>query len=199
MTERAPPGRVVIKVGGSLFDLPDLGPRLASFLHGYVGAPLLLVPGGGPTAKLLRTLDRIHCLGEEAAHWLALRAMTWNAWLLASLMRNLPTQVVGRLEEWGSCGAGEVISILDAHAFALSDEGRPGALPHNWIVTSDTVAARAALLGRASRLVLLKSVSIPQDTSWDQASERGWVDPFFPRLAEELPRIEAVNLREWRP
>lgn len=53
-------GLVVVKVGGSLFDLPDLGPRLRAWLKTLRTADVLLVPGGGPTADVVRSLDRAH-------------------------------------------------------------------------------------------------------------------------------------------
>jgi ELWxxDGT repeat protein len=79
-------GPIVVKVGGSLFDLPDLGQRLHAWLAAQGHARMLLVPGGGPTADLIRAFDRRYGLGEEAAHWLALRAMALNAWILAALL-----------------------------------------------------------------------------------------------------------------
>src|SRR5262245_62868008 len=115
------PPLTVVKVGGSLFDLPDLGPRLRRWLGQLPAGEVLLVPGGGATADVVRAFDRVHHLGEEAAHWLALRAMSVNAALLESLAPGVP--------------------VLDALAFARDDEGRPGRLPHCWAVTSDSVAA----------------------------------------------------------
>src|SRR2546430_770089 len=76
----------VLKVSGSLYDLPDLGPRLQCFLAGLTGADVLLIPGGGGTADVVRDLDARHGLGQEKAHWLALRALTLNAHFLASLL-----------------------------------------------------------------------------------------------------------------
>jgi aspartokinase-like uncharacterized kinase len=186
---------VVAKVGGSLFDLPDLGPRLTRWLHNRADAPLLLVPGGGRTGDLVRIYDREHGLGEETAHWLALRALTLNAWLLAALLRDVATQVVRKWEECPALWARRVVPVLDAHAFARADEGRPGCLPHTWSVTSDSVAARAAVVAGAGELVLLKSVSFPPEASWTDAAAAGWVDPYFPRLAGEMPLIRAVNFR----
>ena len=82
--------RMVVKVGGSLFDWPDLGPRLRQWLAANAPREVILVPGGGPTADVIRTLDRTHGLGDEAAHWLALRAMAVNAELLAALLPGAP-------------------------------------------------------------------------------------------------------------
>src|SRR6516225_2877287 len=142
---------LVVKVGGSLFDLPDLGPRLRRWLAAQPPGERLLVPGGGALADVVRALDGWHGLGEEAAHWLALRALAVNAHFLAALLDGV------RVVEGPRPGVG--LAVLDAHAFARADEGRPGSLPHRWEATSDSVAARAAELAGAE-LVLLKSVTL---------------------------------------
>jgi aspartokinase-like uncharacterized kinase len=183
-------GLVVIKVGGSLFDLPDLGPRLRAWLAGLRAAAVLLVPGGGPTADAVRAFDRRHALGEEASHWLALRALTVNAHFLQALLPG--AAVVPQPCERGAP------AVLDPWAFARDDEGRPGCLPHCWEVTSDSVAARAAVVARARRLVLLKSVTIPEGLGWDEAGRCGLVDGWFGRVlgqASEPLAVCAVNFR----
>src|SRR5207244_5126935 len=97
--------------------------------------------------------------GEGAAHWLAVRGLTLNAHFLQGLLPG--AAVVPRPHDSAPAGAG--LSVLDPHPFLREDEGRPGCLPHRWEVTSDSIAARAAVLGRARRLILLKSVTFPQD------------------------------------
>src|SRR5437763_17043375 len=82
----------IVKVGGSLYDLPDLGPRLRAWLG---PTRTLIVPGGGPTVEAIRVLDRVHGLGDEAAHWLALHALSVNARFLARLLP--PAPVLSRL------------------------------------------------------------------------------------------------------
>jgi aspartokinase-like uncharacterized kinase len=189
--------RSVVKVGGSLFDMPDLGERLRRWLATQDTKKILLVPGGGPTADVIHDLDRCHALGEEKSHWLALRSLALNAYVLAAL---LPLgEVVADLAACESCWAAGRLPILDAHAFALADEGRPGCLPHIWDVTSDSIAARVAAVVGASSLVLLKSVTIPQDMGWADAGRRGWVDSRFAEVLRQAPglRVSAVNLREW--
>jgi aspartokinase-like uncharacterized kinase len=189
-----PVGTVVVKVGGSLYDLPDLAARLRRWLETGAGCPTILVPGGGPTADVVRTLDRRFRLGEEAAHWLALRALSLNAHFLAHL---LPGAVV--------CDGPDTrgpLAVLDAHAFARADEGRPGCLPHVWDVTSDSLAARVAVVARASRLILLKSVTIPAGIGWSEAGLLGLVDPLFASVVEQAGPdllVEAINLHADRP
>jgi 5-(aminomethyl)-3-furanmethanol phosphate kinase len=181
----------VVKVGGSLYDLPDLGPRLRYWLAKDAPPRVLLVPGGGPTADVVRAFDQRFRLGEEAAHWLALRALTVNAHLLAELVGG---PVVG---DWGECpaawGAGRV-PVLDGFAFAAADEVRPDHLPHSWAVTSDSLAARAAVVGEAGRLILLKSVGIPEGIDWSEAARRGWVDAWFPSVLRQRPGLRVTTI-----
>jgi hypothetical protein len=213
---------IVVKVGGSLFDSPALGPVLRAFVESLAPADVLLVGGGGPVADAVRELDRVHGLGEEAAHWLALRSLGVTRALLRALVAEKPTppgppslkgggeseppradNVPGApmssspppFREGGPGGVG----FLDPFAFAQEDESRPGALPHTWAVTTDSIAARAALVYRAERLILLKSVDVPPGTSWEAAAAFGWVDAHFPQIAPTLScPIEVVNLRRSR-
>jgi hypothetical protein len=63
-------------------------------------------------------------------------------------------------------------------------------------VTSDSIAARAAVVFGAGRLVLLKSVDVPPGTPWEYAVGRGWVDRHFPKVvAGAAFAIEVVNFR----
>jgi aspartokinase-like uncharacterized kinase len=182
------PSPLVIKVGGSLYDLPDLGARLRSFLQSLDTSSVLLVPGGGILADAIRDLDAGHQIGEEVAHWLALRCLTVAAHFLSAL---LPGSVIVKHPEEKQPTA---LAVLDPFAFACRDRGRAGELTHCWDVTSDSIAARAAQVAGAQRLVLLKSVTIPRGMAWDEAARRGWVDAYFARAVGEL-EVETVNLR----
>jgi 5-(aminomethyl)-3-furanmethanol phosphate kinase len=170
---------IVVKVGGSLYDLPDLSERLRRFLATLTG-PVLVFPGGGITVDAIRELDRVHGLGDEASHWLALAACAVNGRMLATL---LGTPIVD------APTAG--VAILDPYRFAVADEARPGRFPHRWDVTSDSMSARAAAVFGASELVLLKSVEWPR-SSWADASAAGVVDPYFPTA---IARLDGVQIR----
>jgi 5-(aminomethyl)-3-furanmethanol phosphate kinase len=177
---------IVVKVGGSLYDLPDLKSRLVAFLHTLSDSDCLLVPGGGAAVDVVRTLDATHALGQTASHWLALRACVLNAHFLAALLG-------ARVVAWPRAGDG--LSVLDALAFAERDD--PEAMPESWDATSDSIAARAAIVG-AAELVLLKSVTIPEAMSWPEATSAGYVDAVLAGLIERHGlRMRAVNLREW--
>jgi aspartokinase-like uncharacterized kinase len=184
-------GPTVVKVGGSLFDWPDLGPRLRGWIAGLSRLDVLLVPGGGPAADVIRDLDRRHGLGAEKSHWLALRAMSLNAHVLAGLLPG--SSVVESVRE---TLAGP--TILDAHAFCRADErDHPAeALPHAWAVTSDSVAARVAVAAGARELILLKSLTIPPDFGWDEAARNGYVDAAFAGVVRAAAlEVRSVNFR----
>ncbi len=184
---------VVVKLGGSLYDLPDLGARLRAWLPTLRAPTVLIVPGGGAAANAIRSADAVHGLGAERAHWLALRALTLNAHWLQHL---LPDAHIA--SDVGALGG---LCLLDAFAFALADEARPDRLPHDWIVTSDSIALRAALVAGASSLWLLKSAPPPCGDDWQEAMLRGYVDPLFPVLLwnNDGVHVRALNFRSWRP
>jgi aspartokinase-like uncharacterized kinase len=186
---------LIIKIGGSLFDWPDLGPRLHAWLDANASTHTILVPGGGRLANVVRDLDRSQGLGDEVAHRMALHAMTTNAELLAALLPGSCVIDGPDLAEllWEQ----KRLPILDALAFCESDD--VGALPHTWAVTSDSVAARLAVVAGAAELVLLKSAEPPPGdvAAW---AECGYVDSWLPRvLAGTDIGVRAVNLREREP
>jgi aspartokinase-like uncharacterized kinase len=194
------PFPVVVKVGGSLFDLPDLGARLRGFLRELAAPNVILVPGGGPTADVVRRLDVCHRLGEESAHLLALRALTVNAHFLTAVLSPPRPVMVSGWEGAGDTWKASGTTVLDAYRFMEADEGRPGALPPTWEVTSDSVAARLAVIAGARHLFLLKSVTLPPGLDWLEAGRRGLVDGFFAHVlaaASDLV-IRCVNLRAGR-
>jgi len=177
-------GLTVAKVGGSLYDLPDLRDRLRAWLAGSAGR-VLLIPGGGAAVDVVRQLDRVHGLGEEAAHWLALRVLTANAHFLGRLIGAPVVQSAGE----------DPVSVLDPYAFCLADEERAGALPHVWDATSDAVAGRVAELAPAD-LVLLKSTDLPPGISWSEAAATGLVDETLDSVVRRSGlRVAWVNLR----
>jgi 5-(aminomethyl)-3-furanmethanol phosphate kinase len=192
----------IVKVGGSLYDIPDLGPRLDRWLLEQAGERIILIPGGGYTADVVRGFHRTHGVGEERCHWLALRALSLNAHFLEGLLAQASggRQAAEVVEDPGECPAAWQVGrtpVLDLFTFALADEVRPGCLPHSWTVTSDALAARAAAVAGAGRLVLLKSVTIPADMGWAEAARLGYVDEAFPGVVQGAAALEvrAVNFR----
>jgi aspartokinase-like uncharacterized kinase len=185
---------IVVKVGGSLYDLPDLGPRLRSWLDQLETKRVLLVPGGGPLSDAVRQLDHWQQLGEETSHWLALLAMRAAGKFLIKVLPGAEDAVlwpnIPDIWERGQT------PILDAYCFGVYDDHEADRLPHSWDVTSDSIAAKAAVRGGASRLVLLKSTSLPDGIDWTEAARRGLVDAYFPRALQGSSfAVQWVNFR----
>ena len=79
------------------------------------------------------------------------------------------------------------------------DDRGPDPLAASWDVTSDSIAARIAVLLGARRLILLKSVGLSADIDRDEAARLGLVDAMFPQIASELEVVELVCLRGCEP
>jgi aspartokinase-like uncharacterized kinase len=86
--------------------------------------------------------------------------------------------------------------VFDPRAFLYKDEPHlPGQrLPHNWSVTSDSIAARLAESLPSDELVLLKSLEPPARELSDLAAV-GFVDLHFPVAAAAAVPCRFVNLR----
>jgi aspartokinase-like uncharacterized kinase len=184
---------LVVKIGGSLYDWPDFGPKLARWLNQFTSSETLLVPGGGPFVDLVRRLEELHHLDGDTAHWLALRAMTMAAGFLTELLEDNGCDIdfssIGSILDCTESWHRNDRPILNAYAFS-----ELGNLPHSWDVTSDSTAARLAeLLG--AELVLLKSADPPPGdaAAWAAA---GYVDRYFPTIVNRARlSVRAINLR----
>ena len=111
---------VVVKLGGSLLDLPDLMNRLKALTEQLSPAPVLVITGGGVAADLVRTLDQRFGLTPEQAHWTAIAAMSFNASLLERL--NVEFRVVTDRLAAEAVWSARQIAVLDALAFLQSEE-----------------------------------------------------------------------------
>jgi aspartokinase-like uncharacterized kinase len=192
--ESPPPGLVVVKVGGSLYDHPRLGPGLRAYLDQLDASKILVVAGGGIVADAVRQLDEWQELGEEVSHHLALQAANVGMHFLLNCLGFTPGCWTTRFEWWKMV---DKANCLGAAVFLMQYEEAFGALPHTWDLTTDSIAALAAGVARA-RLILLKSIDIPPDTRWLEASRRGWVDACFPSIVDQYGlEVQSVNFRRW--
>jgi len=189
----------IVKVGGSLFDWPELPLALCQWLAAQSPDHNVLVAGGGALADVIRQADATHRLGEPTAHQLCVELLGVTARLLHTLLAEraarttfaelLETRCVDRLPD---------CLVLDPCAFLTHQEpaaaGIP--LPHTWDVTSDSIAARIAEVLAADELVLLKSCEPPQASSLAALAADGYVDRYFPAAASGFRgKVRMVNLR----
>jgi len=176
----------VVKVGGSLLAHAErLDAVLAEIAIARREAAMVVVPGGGPFADVVRDVDRRLGLSDDAAHWAAVLAMDQYAHV-----------IVARLERGVLvCEASEIEPALNAGLIPVLAPYRwlrdADPLPHSWDVTSDSIAAWVAGQVGAHRLVLVKP---PKATGV-------LVDAHFPRAlppdvaAEVVPADRIEQLR----
>jgi aspartokinase-like uncharacterized kinase len=119
---------IVLKVGGSLLDkAEDVLKRVLS-----TGIDVLIVPGGGPFADMVRDVGERKGISDDAAHWMAVLAMEQYAYYLSDKAGIELTPML--VKKRG------VQILLPYGVLKRQDE-----LPHSWDVTSDTIAAWAAM------------------------------------------------------
>jgi len=184
----------VVKVGGSLLDLPDLAARLRKWIARQTPACHVLLAGGGDWAEAVRRADRIHHLPAGTSHLLAVQAMSLSCELLAHLLPE-----AARVHHFAHLDGlrEQKLIVFEAREFVARDEPiLPGTrLGATWAATSDSIAGRLAIALQADELVLLKSTSPPNPYTLAEWSAAGYIDRFLPHLAAELPPLRCVDLR----
>jgi aspartokinase-like uncharacterized kinase len=191
----------VVKVGGSLFDLPDLGQRLRQWLAVQPPAHNVLIAGGGPLVEQIRAWHAEEPIEDAAAHWMCVDLLTVTAHMLHAWMPEIPLVeddclLCQRVGEPGATIFGP------APWMRHSEPGLPGTwLPSNWETTSDSIAGRLAAALLADEFVLMKSALPRRKTSRELSALAavGYIDSVLAQMAPELPRTRLVNLRTLPP
>ncbi len=185
----------VLKVGGSLGRSQDLGVLCEEIGRLGIHHHLLVVPGGGEFADMVRDYYRRYPLNETTAHRMALLAMDQYGCLLGDLVPN-SALVSDLLAARTVAAEGRVPILLPSVLITQTDP-----LPHSWQVTSDSIAAWIAGLVNASLLILIKvvdglfTVPLPNSIQVELVSEivanelasyPGGVDEYLPTILASL-------------
>ena len=170
---RAP---IVVKIGGGVLAHRSLFGGVLTVI-GCAGAPLVIVPGGGPFADAVRAADARLGVSDEAAHWMAILAMDQYAHLIASRL----TRSVIVDDQDGIDRALRTARIPVLAPFRWLRAADP--LPHSWDVTSDSIAAWIAGTLGSSRLVLVKPPN---------ATGPALTDRYFPRALSGTVEVSCI-------
>ena len=165
---------LVVKVGGSLAETG----RLASIAALIVAAriPVVVVPGGGPFADSIRSLQSTMNFDDAVAHRLAMLAMHQMAEFMVAQQDRL--NIAQTLTDISSIlKQGEVPVWAPLRSIAGD-----ATVPADWSATSDSLAARLAELLGGARLALLKSVDVEKNADCEELARRCVVDPVFPSI-----------------
>jgi aspartokinase-like uncharacterized kinase len=189
----------VVKLGGSLLEMPDLANVLRRWLATQRPAKSIFIVGGGAWTDAVRQADSNHRLGEEPSHWLCIRALSVTARLLAALLPE--AALIDSFDElrcWKNDPSGQSITIFELESFLRDHEPAlaPAPLPHTWEVTTDSLAGRLAEI-LDSDLVLLKACNPPLKHDLGAWSREGYIDSWLPQIALRLRSLRTVNLRRF--
>jgi len=184
----------IIKVGGSLAQNPailrSLCSRLSECAKDY---KIVIVPGGGRFADVVREFDLVFALSHTASHKMAILGMDQYALMLADITSG--SRLVSTVKEIEGLSEIRIAQILLPSR--LMFEENP--LENSWDVTSDSIAAYVANRLGAAKLILVTNVDgvfsrNPQEYSDAKlikkitakellaGSQRTSVDKFLPRL-----------------
>ena len=186
----------VIKLGGSLLDVPDLVARFDVCRRACAAVHAVLIVGGAEAADVVRRFDAMHHLNECDAHWLAIRAMQFNAHLIAAVVRDCA--IVREPDDLHAVWNEERMAVIDPLYWLMREASQGVVIPHRWTFTSDSIAAHVAVQLRADKLTLLKSTLLRDTSAVDlvhQAASESVVDADFEMASQTLKQIEVINLR----
>ena len=183
------PQPTVLKLGGSLLDIWNLGNLLRAFC---CGRRVLIVTGGGAAADTVRRLDACCGLRSDQSHWMAIQAMSFNAGLLMRTVSGLCASD-GLEQSPGLWPEGRPL-VLDPARWLLSG-GRSVAarIPASWDATSDSIAAIVAGAIGVDSVILGKSCE-PCGTGIADLAAGGQVDVYFPSFSRAM-KIGWCNFR----
>ena len=143
----------VIKIGGSLAEDPErlraLCAKLSEFAKKYA---IVVVPGGGRFADVVRDFDKRFTLSSEISHRMAVLGMDQFGLLLSQIIPNsCATYLLNDAKQLSEIALVPV--FLPSRLMFKEDP-----LENSWDVTSDSIAAYAATQVNAEKLVLITNV-----------------------------------------
>ncbi len=143
----------VIKVGGSLTEYPaalrELCAKIGDLAKKF---RLIVVPGGGKFADVVREMDREFALPNNLSHRMAILGMDQYGLALSSLIPN--ACVFNELDQAPSIAEAKLVPVfLPSQLLLDCDPFEP-----SWNVTSDSIAAYVAVQAGATKLILVTDV-----------------------------------------
>lgn len=166
----------IVKLGGGLAREPALSHWLAAIVE--APRPRLVVPGGGPFADAVRTLQPRLGFDDRTAHAAAILAMQQYALVLAELEpRLVPVEAEPEIEAAAVAGRSAIW-------FPWAMIGRDPTIEASWRVTSDSLSLLLAIRLGVPELLLVKAAALPAlPIGLESLAERGLLDEAFPELA----------------
>lgn len=188
----------VIKIGGSLAIYPEKLKILCSMLSAASKKHnILVVPGGGEFADVVRVVDKRFNLSDSVSHKMAILGMDQYGFLLSDLIAD--SHIVNQLES-----VRNVFDLNELPVFLPSKfMFKINLLENSWNVTSDSIAVYIANQLCIKKVILITDVDgifIHDPKKYPDAkliceisakkleamSERTSVDKFLPKLLSKM-------------
>tara|TARA_R110002049_G_scaffold127650_2_gene284494 strand:+ start:271 stop:846 length:576 start_codon:yes stop_codon:yes gene_type:complete len=161
---------IVVKLGGSLYNSPELKHWLQSLVETSISTPIVIVPGGGPFADQVREAQTLHHFDDSSAHHMALMAMKQFGLMLIALE--------------AKCQPFNALKLEQSLSVWLPDDSllMEPSLTHSWDVTSDSLSLWLASKLDAEQLFLVKHIQTHtgsiQKLTADHVIDRHFADLF---------------------
>jgi aspartokinase-like uncharacterized kinase len=172
---------LVVKIGGSLYNTPELKKWLSVLTKSSKHHKVIIVPGGGPFADTVRKAQKDMHISDSSAHHMAILAMAQYGLLLNALAPSSQLFYYPSSDDLTSVG----LSIWIPTDSLLNNK----AIPHQWNVTSDSLALWLAQQINADQLCLIKRVRV-HSCSITALTEATVIDDAFSQFFSANP-IEA--------
>jgi aspartokinase-like uncharacterized kinase len=160
---------IVVKLGGSLYNTPELKLWLQTLADTSISTPIVIVPGGGPFADQVREAQTLHHFNDAVAHHMALIAMKQFGLMLIALE--------AKCQPFNALKPEQAFSVWLPDDSLLTDR----ILPHSWDLTSDSLALWLASKLEAEQLLLVKRIHVSA-TSIQQLTTNHVIDRSFANL-----------------
>jgi len=177
---------IVVKLGGSLYNTPELPQWLTALADYSTQHSIVIVPGGGPFADQVRRAQALHHFNDGIAHHMALIAMKQFGLLLASIAPKC--QLINGLET----PRGPFSIWLPNDELLLEPD-----LKKSWDISSDSIALWLTNKLDAEQLLLIKRPLI-QTSSIAALTSRSVIDAGFAQLfAEKRITTKIINYQSY--
>lgn len=141
---------LAIKIGGSLYESEYLKNWLDAISE-YSDRNIVLIPGGGPFADLVRATDKEFDLDQKKVHLMAVLAMQQYGMMLNSICPTM--QLAGNKQKIKNAWHSGKVAVWEPFEMVRNE----CTLEASWAHTSDSIAAWFASYMQIDQLLLVKS------------------------------------------
>jgi len=144
----------VFKIGGKILEnsnnIRSTFSQLTQLYEEKILQKIIIIPGGGSFANFVRKIDEELELGADLAHWMAIYSMNCNG---QTLIKNYPyLDTIDELKSFQD--AKQMFCVFLPYNFLRKDD----ILPHNWDITSDSIALYVANKLKLNHCFLIKNI-----------------------------------------